>query len=134
LPIINATAIAHPRDFSFDGHLRLRGYNAPATIAPGARAAITLFWEIDEPVGEDYAVSLRIVDDAGITRGQWDTIPLGNRAGSSTWSPKKIFAATQTLHLALAPGIYQWQVAPYHSATGNALGDVITLGAVQVVP
>ena len=25
LPIINATAIAHPRDISFDGHLRLRG-------------------------------------------------------------------------------------------------------------
>ncbi|MBI5650634.1 MAG: glycosyltransferase family 39 protein [Chloroflexi bacterium] len=136
LPVVNAAEIAHLRDILFDGHLRLRGYNAPVTIAPGARTTVTLFWEIDEPVGEDYAVSLRIVDDAGITRGQWDTIPLGNRAGSSTWMPKKIFAAPQTIQIARAipPGYYQWRVAPYHSATGNALGEVITLGAVQVIP
>ncbi len=133
-PTAQASDIQHPLDAAFAGHLRLRGHAAPASIAPGARGIVTLYWQIDEPVGEDYAVSLRLVDAAGKNRGQWDTIPLGNRAGSSTWQPQVIIADAQDLPVAAdtPPGKYQLQVVPYHAATGAALGDVLTLGEVDV--
>jgi len=135
LPIVNASDIAHPLDIAFDGHLRLRGYDAPAALAPGARGIVKLYWQIDEPVGEDYAVSLRLVDETGTRVGQWDAIPLGNRAGSSTWESKKIIVDARAVLIAKStpPGKYRWQVVPYHSATGAALGEVVTLGEIYIV-
>lgn len=134
LPIAQPNEIAHPLDVPFSGNLRLRGYWAPQSLGAGKRGIVKLYWQIDEPVGEDYAVSLRLVDDAGILIGQWDTIPLGNRAGTSTWESKKIFIDTHDLPIAFnpPPGNYRLQVVPYHAATGNPLGDVITLGQIEV--
>jgi hypothetical protein len=134
LPVANASDIAHPLDLAFDGHLRLRGYAAPASIVPGGRAIVKLYWQIDEPVGEDYAVSLRLSDAAGTRVGQWDAIPLGNHSGSSTWQAKNIIVETREVLIApsMPPGKYRWQVVPYHSATGIALGEATTLGEIFV--
>ncbi len=134
IPLAAVGDIQSPLDVAFAGHMRLRGYAAPAALPPGTRGSVTLYWQIDEPVGEDYAVSLRLVDAAGKNRGQWDTTPLGNRAGSSTWQPQTIIADAQDLPIAAdtPPGKYHLQVVPYHAATGAALGDVVTLGAVDV--
>jgi hypothetical protein len=133
LPVVQANKIPHPLDIAFVGHLRLRGYAAPGSIESGKRAVVTLYWQVDEPVGEDYAVSLRLIDSSGARAGQWDAIPLGNRAGSSTWQPGMIIAGAQDLAIAgdTPPGLYRLQVVPYHSATGAALGDVVTLGEIQ---
>lgn len=134
LPIVNAAAIPHPLDVAFSGHLRLRGYGAPAAIAPGGRDLVRLYWEIDEPVGEDYAVSVRLVDAAGTRAGQWDAAPLGNRSGSSTWRPNTILEETRDLPVPAGTreGTYHLEVVPYHAATGSALGDVVTLGEIQI--
>ncbi len=133
-PTTNANRIAHPLDAAFAGNLRLRGFDAPTALAPGARGVVTLFWQLDAPVGEDYAVSLRLTDAAGANLGQWDAIPLGNRAGSSAWTPQQIVASAHDFRLApnLAAGIYRWRVVPYHAATGNPLGDVIPLGEIFI--
>ena len=134
LPLADAHEIGHLLDSAFDGHLRLRGYDAPTSIAPGARGIVKLYWQIDEPVGEDYAVSLRLIDEVGARVGQWDAIPLGNRSGSSTWQAKKIIVDTREVLIApsMPPGKYRWQVVPYHSATGTALGEAVTLGEILV--
>ena len=134
LPLVDARDLRYPLDIAFDGHLRLRGYDAPASITPGARAIVKLYWQIDEPVGEDYAVSLRLVDAAGLRVGQWDAMPLGNRSGSSTWQAKNIIGDTREVLIALSmpPGKYRWQVVPYHSATGTALGETVTLSEILI--
>ena len=133
-PVVQVTDIPHPLDIAFLGHLHLRGYAAPASIEPGGRTAVTLYWQVDEPVGEDYTVSLRLIDSSGARVGQWDTIPLGNRAGSSTWQPRAIIADMEDLTAVNPrPGTYRLQVVPYHTATGTALGDVVTLGEIQYV-
>ncbi len=134
LPVARAPDIAHPRDVAFDGHLRLRGYAAPTSVAPGARVIVKLYWQIDELVGEDYAISLRLVDQTGARVGQWDAIPLGNRSGSSTWEAKKIIVDTRAVLIAPStrPGKYRWQVVPYHAATGNPLGEIVTLGGIHI--
>jgi len=94
---------------------------------------IKLFWQLDEPVGEDYAVSLRLVDDAGQVVLQHDAILLGNRAGTSTWRANQIVVETRAISLTrpLGAGKYALQVVPYHISTGNALGDVITLASIE---
>jgi hypothetical protein len=134
LPTANARDIRHPLNVAFAGNLRLLGYDAPEAIESGGRGVVKLYWQIDEPVGEDYEISLRVVDDMEKRWGQWDAIPLGNRTGSSTWQPKQVIVDVHDLPVVAGtpPGKYRVQVQPYHSATGNALGDVMTLGEIQV--
>ncbi|MCX7840361.1 MAG: glycosyltransferase family 39 protein [Anaerolineae bacterium] len=132
LPTVDAVEIPNPLNVLFDGHLRLRGYAAPSRGTLGESVSVKLYWQVDEPVGEDYAVSLRLVDATDARVGQWDAIPLGNRAGSSTWTPHQIIVDERAVVLPRAPGVYRWQVVPYHSATGNALGDGVTLGEIQI--
>lgn len=131
LPMANVSEIAHPLNVAFAGHLRLRGFDAPQSIDAGTRGVVKLFWQIDEPVGEDYAVSLRLIDENGNRVEQWDTVPLGNRAGTSTWLPGKIVIDARDVR-GTTPGRYRWQVVPYHAATGNPLGDIITLGEIEI--
>lgn len=133
LPTVDANAIPQPLDIAFAGHLRLRGYSAPGRARVGEVVRVKLYWQIDELVGEDYAVSLRLLDANDVRVGQWDTIPLGNRAGSSSWAPHQIIVDEREITLPRASGVYRWQVVPYHSATGNALGDVVTLGELELI-
>jgi len=134
LPTAEATEIPRPLEVAFAGHLRLRGFAAPTSGVAGKPLRVKLYWQVDEPVGEDYAVSLRLVDAHGARIGQWDAVPLGNRAGSSTWSAGQIIVDERvvTLEPGIPPGVYRWQVVPYRSATRHALGDVVTLDEIHI--
>lgn len=125
LPIASANEIGHPLNAMFDSRLRLLGYDAPASIESGARGVVKLYWQVDEPVGEDYGVSLRVVDDTGARWGQWDAVPLGNRAGSSTWAAKKIMVDAHDLPIdpGTRPGTFHLQIQVYRPATGAAMGS-----------
>ncbi len=127
LPTASASEIPIPLNVSIDSRLRLVGFDPPKAIAPGARGILKLFWQLDEPVGEDYGVSLRLMDEMGARVGQWDNVPLGNRAGSSTWPTKKIIVDAHDLPIeaGMRSGAYCLQVQVYHSATGNGIGDAI---------
>lgn len=134
LPTVNAIEITHPLNFVFDSRLRLMGYDAPKEIRSGMRGIVKLFWQLDEPAGEDYGVSLRAVTDSGARVGQWDAIPLGNRAGSSTWVPKTIVVDAHDLPIDVGTpaGIYHLQIQMYHPATGNGIGEVVNLGEIKI--
>jgi 4-amino-4-deoxy-L-arabinose transferase-like glycosyltransferase len=133
---VNPSQIPHSADMLFADRLRFLGYDAPAIAKAGARIAVKLFWRLEEPAGEDYGVSLRLIDDNGARFGQWDSTPLGNRAGTSTWSAKKIIVDAHMLPIdTRAPSShYRFQIQVYHSATGNPIGDPITLGDIQIIP
>jgi uncharacterized membrane protein len=138
-PTTRMSDIAHPLDILFDSRLCLLGYDAPATVEAGTRVVVTLFWQLNELAGEDYGVSLRVIAPEGRgtgTRwGQWDVVPLGNRAGSSTWAKNKVVAAAHDLPVekGTPSGRYHLQLQVYHGATGNAIGDALILGDIQVV-
>ncbi|MBI5035210.1 MAG: glycosyltransferase family 39 protein [Chloroflexi bacterium] len=136
LPIVNPNEIGHPLDIAFNGHLHLRGFDTPPSIQSGQRVLVKLYWQIDEPVGEDYAVSLRLIDPAESLVEQWDAIPVGNRAGTSTWSPHQIVVDERLLNIpsTVPTGVYRLVVVPYHAATGNALGDVVILSEIGIKP
>ena len=136
MPTATASQIPHSADVLFDDRLRFLGYDADATANAGKRISVKLFWRLEEPAGEDYGVSLRLVDDSGARLGQWDSTPLGNRASTSTWSAKKIIVDAHMLPIdARAPhGHYRFQIQVYHSATGNPIGEPIIFGDIQIIP
>lgn len=134
LPTATLDQISNRTNFLFDSHLRLLGFDLPKEIKPGTRGVVKLFWQLDEPAGEDYGVSLRLLDESGARLGQRDAVPLGNASGSSSWTVGKIVMDARDLPLAVEtrPGIYRVQIQVYHSATGNGIGDAIILGDVMV--
>jgi hypothetical protein len=95
---------------------------------------VKLFWRLDELAGEDYGISLRALNDADQRVGQWDAVPVGNRAGSSSWAAGKIVVDAHDLPIesGTRPGTYRLQMQVYHSATGNGIGDAVILGNVVV--
>ncbi len=135
LPTANPSEIARPLNYLFDSRLRLLGYDAPTEIKAGKRGVVRLFWQLDEPAGEDYGVSLRAVDESGARFGQWDSIPVGNRAGSSTWASKTIVVDAHELPIDPGTrfGSYHLQIQVYHSATNNGIGDAVVIGEFMVV-
>jgi hypothetical protein len=134
LPVADPKVIAHPLDVAFNGHLHLRGFDAPSSLEPGSHLAVKLYWQIDEPVGEDYAVSVRLVDQTETLVGQWDSVPVGNRSGTSTWERNQIIIDARDLAIAanVPSGKYRLLTVPYHAATRNALGDVVTLTEIEI--
>lgn len=134
LPTAALSDIPNRTDFLFDSRLRLLGWAAPKEITPVTRGVVRLFWQLDEPAGEDYGVSLRAIDPSGARVGQGDAIPLGNAAGSSSWAVGKILVDDHDLPIAAdtVPGDYRVQIQVYHSATGNPIGDAVILGDVTV--
>jgi dolichyl-phosphate-mannose-protein mannosyltransferase len=135
LPTVDASEIAHPLNFVFDSRLRLVGLDTPQEYKAGERSIVKLFWQLDEPAGEDYGVSLRAVSESGARVAQWDSVPLGNRAGSSTWIPKTIMVDSHDLLFdpGILPGRYGLEIQVYHPATGNGIGDAVRIGEIAVI-
>lgn len=134
LPTATLDQIPNRTNLLFDSRLRLLGWDAPKEIKSGSRGVVKLFWQLAEPAGEDYGVSLRAVDASGGRIAQRDAVPLGNVAGSSSWAVGKIVVDPHDLPMATGtlPGIYHLQIQVYHSATGNGIGDAIIFGDVTV--
>jgi hypothetical protein len=134
LPVAKPADITHPLDISFIGNMRLKGFATPPALVAGQTGVVQLYWQIDEPVAEDYSVSLRLVDAAGNRLAQLDTVPLGNQLGTGMWKPGTIMIDSHELPVAAStpPGTYKLQVVPYHTATGTALGEVVTLDDILV--
>lgn len=133
-------AIRHPLSVSFGDKLQLLGYEAPAQIAAGGRDAAKLYWRLQKPSGEDYGVSLRLVDQTGARWGQWDAPPVGNLWPVSGWPVGKIMLDAHDLPVdpGAPPGVYHLMVSAFRvgnheplSTTGGSDTDV-SLGDVSV--
>lgn len=108
---------------SFGDNLEFLGYDAPPQIAAGARGTVKLYWRLKKPSGEDYGVSLRLIDDAGNRWAQWDAPPVGNLWPVSHWPAEDIVLDQHDLPVApgTPPGTYHLAVGAYRSANQDAL-------------
>jgi mannosyltransferase len=137
-------AVQHPLEASFGGKIALRGYDLPLGVPPvGERLRLTLYLQAEQPMGENYKISVRLVDDEGHLWGQYDNLPLNGAFPTSHWSPGTIVRewCDVAIQSGTPPGSYWLEVRMYQPGAdenlgvfvgGGLQGEAITLGQVEV--
>ncbi len=128
-------------NFNFGNLVTLRGW----LQLPEDDAEATLFWEARQPLTQDYQVSLRLLDDAGV---EWSAGTRVNRPAAylypaPRWTPNKVVAGRQTLPWlpGTPPGDYWLEVGWLNAkgqgvdvldANGNPQRRVVMLGPIHL--
>ena len=90
--------------------MRWRGYDLEPTAArPGDVLPVTLYWQAEAPVGEDWTTFIHLLDENGEKVGQVDQPPGDGYYPPSAWQPGLLIADQYELPLdsGLKPGRYK---------------------------
>jgi hypothetical protein len=134
-------------DLRLGDQVRLVGYTpaGPWEVQPGGVLTFSLFWEVEQPVPQDYAVFVQLLDQAGGLQAQVDRTPVGGFQPTSTWQPGQLVRDNYGLEVPtdLLPGQYRLITGLYLPASmerlavstvdGAELGDHVELTDVAVV-
>jgi hypothetical protein len=125
--------------------IRLLGYETPEKLVPGSRFPLTLFWQTDENVYDDYTAFIQLLDGAGNAVFKYDGVPGGGLNSPFLWIPGKTEIDRVVLNLpnALQPDKYTIIIGMYHypelerlpvtSQTGEpSPDDVVELGSFEI--
>jgi len=127
-------------DVNFGGLVSLRGL----AQLPADDAAVTLLWQARQPLAEDYLISLRAVDAAGVPWSEPQVVrPAAYLFPTPRWQPGKIVPGRQSIRWlpGTPPGEYRLEVQwlnPHGSAVdildaaGNPAGRTAVLSPVRV--
>ena len=97
---------------------------APAQLAPGATADVTVVWQALAPDANDYSVFVHLESADGLTIAQADTMPGGGLLPTSGWAPGQTRAERYTVTIpatAYTPDRGRWAVGLYDHRTGARL-------------
>jgi hypothetical protein len=125
--------------------IRLLGYDAPEKLVPGSRFLLTLFWQTDENVYDDYTAFIQLLDAKGNALLKYDSVPGSGLSSLFLWIPGETVVDRVVLNLpnALPAGKYTVIVGMYHypelerlpvtSQTGElSPDDVVELGSFEI--
>lgn len=89
---------------------------------------LTLFWQAQQAIGQDYTVFVHVVDATGTIIGQWDQQPAAGAAPTSSWSPSALIVDEYQIPLRLAGSTapYRILIGLYDGPTGTRLDIVQT--------
>lgn len=116
--------LPNPTAQNFEDKIRLVGYEYSArALSPGEPLAITLYWEAQQAMEEDYIVQLRLLDESGSVVANLEERPVGGGRPTTSWQPGEIITDPHTLLLdsSLAGGSYQVQLALEEAETEQRL-------------
>jgi len=142
--VIANLSFGHPIDALLGGHIRLLGFNAPTNARPGQPYVLTLYWQAEGDVQEDYTGSVQLLDPCGKLVAQHDSITGDGFDPSSLWLPGRPTAERQQLELPLdlKPGMYtlitllyrlsNMQRLPVMLNTGPSVNNAVVLSQVQL--
>jgi len=119
--------IAHRDEANFGDLIRLLGWSQPIADE------YMLYWQAIQPIEDDLAVSLRLVDEQGLWWGHDDRRPAAYLYPTTRWKPGEILSGAGALP-ALAgapPGEYWLEVQAYVSGEANGLDILDAAGAPQ---
>ena len=114
---------------------------APENLRPGDTATIRLAWLSRAPVTTDYSIFLHLVDEAGLTIAQLDTMPGGGLRPTSGWPVGGVLWEEYAVAIpatVYTPNTAQWQVGLYDQRNGLRLpllhpgGESYAFGTAQV--
>ncbi len=101
-----------PLDLVWGGDMRLRGADISLSGHDASSGADDLLcvlkWEALDRPGDDYTITLRLLDHTGRVEGQNDSMPIGPLLPPTTWGPGDEKPGYMSLSLpeALAPGLH----------------------------
>lgn len=133
----------NPVNADLDGQITLAGYETDASdsgIAPGQNMDVTLYWEAQLGVTEDYTVFVHLTAPPGHPHAQDDGQPRNGTYPTSSWDVGEVVLDTHTLRVPnnLAQGDYSLVAGMYVLETGvrlkafNAQGDRLPADAVPL--
>lgn len=84
---------------------------------------LTLFWQTDQAITQDYTVFVHVLDATGAMIGQWDQPPAGGEAPTTTWQPQRLVVDDYQVPITLAQAIapYRVYVGLYDPQNGQRL-------------
>jgi hypothetical protein len=100
---------------TFAEAITLLGYDPPSPEQP----SLTLYWQSQAPVSEDYVVFVHLLDAAGNIIAQADAPPTQNAYPTSWWAPGEIIADRRALPEAV--GVAALRLGLYQLDTGQRL-------------
>jgi hypothetical protein len=115
---------AYPLDVQVGEHIRLRGYRLSSqSLTAGDTLTVTLFWQSDRRMSEDYHVFVHLINSEGQLVAQQDGIPVHGERPTWSWWQAEIIPDPYSVNIdpALPSGIYALSVGMYDFATGARL-------------
>jgi hypothetical protein len=147
----NLPADLQPVDFVYDDTMRLIGYHLHTPVVrPAENLSLTLYWQLLQPVEQDYSIFIHLLGRQRQVISQRDTYPGGGAWPTSLLTPGAILAdhyqipippeAEQThapTRLQIAAGIYDFfepgrPGRPVVSAAGQPVEPII--GSAKLIP
>ncbi|MCR4407565.1 MAG: DUF2723 domain-containing protein [Anaerolineae bacterium] len=132
---------------NFDGQiLLLKAELGRQQLHPGEKLPITLTWQGQRKMSEDYTLFIHLLDEQGQLRGQIDVWPRDGTYPTSLWVEGEMFSDTYDIPLDPdAPsGAYQVEIGwyllrtmqrlPVLDAGGQAIDDKVLIPGLKITP
>jgi hypothetical protein len=119
LPYTDVSDLPPTPRFDLGGQAALVGYDVPQNaVQPGDTLPITLFWQAQARIPEDYQVFVHLMGPDGRPIAQGDKSPLDGDWPTSAWEPGQTFRDDYQIEIPadLAPGTYELRVGLYRLA------------------
>ena len=133
-PLVNEPS--HALAVPFGEAILLSGYDAELRdTLNGPQLRVTLYWESQQEIEEDYKVSLRLLNDEGHLGATHDAFPVRDAYRTHAWREGEAIVDTHDLPIlsGLPPDNYTLQVTLYDPDTLSPLGTT-TLGTASLGP
>jgi mannosyltransferase len=128
--------IQHPTEINFEGQIKLLGYDSRFTIDD---SRVTIYWQAEQQLDDDYKVSLRLRDEEGHYWGRLDRRPTAYLYPTTRWKVGELLFGRYGLPMlpGTPPGEYQLEVVLYSEARPEGLevvgADGVARGASAVI-
>ena len=135
-PVALLSEPSHALAVPFGEAILLSGYDAELRHTHnGQLLRVTLYWESQDEIQEDYKISLRLLDDEGHLGAAHDAFPVREAYRTYAWREGEVIVDTHDLPIltGLPPEHYTVQLTLYDPDTLAPLGTA-TLGAVSLNP
>jgi hypothetical protein len=126
--------ISQPLEADFGGRIALLGYElGQAAVQPGDSLYLMLFWQALADVGEDYSLTVALVDEDGKAVGEERFSPLVRAYPTSRWVAGEVWRGQYnfTVPIEAQPGQARLQIGLVDES-GQLLGESVSLASLEV--
>jgi hypothetical protein len=126
--------INQPLEADFGGRIALLGYElGQAPMQPGDSLYLMLFWQALADMGEDYSLTVALVDEDGKVVGEERLSPLVRAYPTSRWVAGEVWRGQHDFMVPIEaqPGLARLQIGLVDEA-GRPLGESVSLASLEI--